>query len=495
MKAVILARVSSTEQEYGKSLEAQVSLGLQYAVSKGLEVIREYRLVESSTRGTRKEFYQMLNFVKSQKEWPVAIIMHTVDRLQRRCNETVELTPLIDRGQIELHFVADSLVIRQKSSLSEVMMWRMHVLGAETYILQLKENTRRGLNKKIEDGEWPTKAPVGYLNYTDGKYRKIKVDDIRAPLVKKAFELYSTGLYSVEEVWRRMREIGLTNTKGNPLDLNGMHKLIHNPFYYGEMRVNGVLKPHIYPPLIDRALFERCQQVSRGFKKSPFKYGGKEFIFKGLIHCGCCGNRITSYIAKKPSGKKYTYLRCSRFSHAKTCKEPQIGEKQAQDNVEQALSRITIDYEIAAQIAEHLKNCNRKQAQNQIQLVENTNKALENIDERINKLIDLQISGNLTQELFKQKLEELQTEQIRLKLSKAQNTITEDEFKVSLDEVMDLANNAVNLFRSSKVEEKREILNCVLLELQLKQKNLYFSYKKPFDLLVKGSNNPKFYPR
>ena len=493
MKAVILARVSTTEQEYGKSLEAQIDEGLRYAARKGLEVIKEYRLVESSTRGTRKEFHQMLNFVKAQKELPVAIIVHTVDRLQRRCNETVELTPLIDKGQIELHFITSNLVIQKNSSISEVMMWRMNVLGAETYIMQLKENTRRGLNKKIADGEWPTKAPVGYLNYADGNYRKIKVDDIRAPLIKQAFEMYATGLYSVEEVWRRMRKAGLTNTKGNPLDLNGMHKLIHNPFYYGEMRVNGVLKRHIYPPLIDRVLFERCQQISRGFKKTPFKYGGKEFIFTGLIRCGCCGNRITPYTAKKPSGRKYTYLRCSRFSHKNTCMEPQIPEKQALANIEQALSRITIDYEIAAQIAEHLTMCNRKRAEEQINLVKNTENALINVSQRISNLIDLRISNSLSENLFKQKLADLQDEQSRLKLLKAQNTVNEEEFKVSLDEVMDLANNAVNWFRGSQVSEKREIISCVLLELQLKGKNLYFSYKKPFDLLVKGSDTPKFY--
>lgn len=492
MKAVILARVSSTEQEYGKSLDAQVTLGIQYAQRKGMEVIQQYRIIESSTKGQRREFNEMLAFVKKQKE-TIAIIAHTVDRFQRRFDESVELLPLVQKGKIELHFVSNNLVIHKNSPSGDLMAWDFNVVGARAYILQLKENTKRGLNKKVADGEWPTKAPIGYLNYTDGQRRKIKVDDTRAPFVKKAFELYSTGLYSLEEIWRRMRQAGLTNTKGKPLDLNGMHKLIHNPFYYGEMRVNGVLKPHIYPPLIDRALFERCQQISRGFKKSPFKYGGKEFIFKGLIHCGCCGNRITSYIAKKPSGRKYTYLRCSRFSHQNICKEPQIGEKQALNNVEQALGRITIDYEIAAQIAEHLKNCNRKQVQNQIELIQNTNKALGDIDEKINKLIDLQISGALPQELFKQKLADLQAEQSRLKLLKAQNTINEDEFKVSLDEVMDLANNAVNLFRSSKVEEKREILKLVLLELQLKEKNLYFSYKKPFDLLVKGLNNPKIY--
>ena len=492
MKAVILARVSSTEQEYNKSLDTQVECSLRYAARKGMEVIKQYRIIESSTKGKRREFNEMLDFVQKQKE-TIAIIAYTVDRFQRRFNESIELLPLVQKGKIELHFISNGLIIHKNSPSYDLMTWDFNVVGARAYILQLKENTKRGLKKKIEDGEWPTKAPVGYLNYTIDKQNKIKVDETRAPLIRKAFELYATGLYSVEEVWRRMKQVGLTNTKGKPLDLNGMHKLIHNPFYYGEMRVNGVLKKHIYPPIIDRSLFERCQQISRGFKKTPFKYGGKEFIFKGLIHCGCCGNRITPYTAKKPSGRKYNYLRCSRFSHKKTCTEAQISEKQALDNVEQALGGIAIDYEKAEYIANHLIARNRAQMQDQIKMIENADKAIVEISQKISRLVDLRINGEVAEDIFKQKLEDLQAEQNRLKLIKEQSTVNEEEFKVSLDEVMDLSKNAVNLFRSSQVSGKREIINCVLLELEIKDKNLYFLYRKPFDLLAKGLENPKFY--
>lgn len=64
MKAVILARVSSNEQEYGKSLEAQIEGGLQYAQHKGFEVLETYDMVESSTRGKRQQFNEMIDFAK-----------------------------------------------------------------------------------------------------------------------------------------------------------------------------------------------------------------------------------------------------------------------------------------------------------------------------------------------------------------------------------------------------------------------------------------------
>jgi len=56
MKAIILARVSTKEQEEGHSIAAQRLRLVDYCVRKGLKVIKTYELVESSTRGERKKF-------------------------------------------------------------------------------------------------------------------------------------------------------------------------------------------------------------------------------------------------------------------------------------------------------------------------------------------------------------------------------------------------------------------------------------------------------
>ena len=186
MKAIIWTRVSSVEQEYGKSLDAQMLSCRQYAANKGFNVLKEFSISESSTRGNRKKFNEMIRFVLSQ-EGVVRIITYSVDRFQRRFEESVDLMPFIESGKIEIHFIATGLVISKNSKPAEYMMWDYNVVGARSYVLQLREGTKRGIQQKIRDGEWPTTAPIGYLNYIDGKYRKIKVDEERAPLIKMAF--------------------------------------------------------------------------------------------------------------------------------------------------------------------------------------------------------------------------------------------------------------------------------------------------------------------
>ncbi len=56
MKAILLARVSSKEQEEGQSIPAQERRLREYTERKGLIIEEVVKITESSTRETRKEF-------------------------------------------------------------------------------------------------------------------------------------------------------------------------------------------------------------------------------------------------------------------------------------------------------------------------------------------------------------------------------------------------------------------------------------------------------
>ena len=65
-KAVIFARVSTQhQQDEGSSIDAQLESIRNYCKENGLESIKEYILAESSTRGDRKQYHEMLNFVQN----------------------------------------------------------------------------------------------------------------------------------------------------------------------------------------------------------------------------------------------------------------------------------------------------------------------------------------------------------------------------------------------------------------------------------------------
>lgn len=63
--AVVFARVSSQEQELGASIDAQLKSVFDYCEQKNLNIVKKFVLTESSTRGDRKQYHEMLDFVKS----------------------------------------------------------------------------------------------------------------------------------------------------------------------------------------------------------------------------------------------------------------------------------------------------------------------------------------------------------------------------------------------------------------------------------------------
>ena len=141
-KAVVFARVSSREQEQGQSIEAQLENIYRYCKRKEIQILKEYKITESSTRGERKKFNEMLNFVKTQKN-KVLIISECVDRIQRSFKESISLDELMQKDKIELHFVRECLILSKESETTDISRWDFSVMAAKTYVGNLRDNVNR----------------------------------------------------------------------------------------------------------------------------------------------------------------------------------------------------------------------------------------------------------------------------------------------------------------------------------------------------------------
>ena len=77
--AVILGRVSSKPQEDGYSIDGQINKGRDYCARKGLKVIQEYTFHESSTRGCRPKFFEMIKFIENKKNLLLLFAIKSID--------------------------------------------------------------------------------------------------------------------------------------------------------------------------------------------------------------------------------------------------------------------------------------------------------------------------------------------------------------------------------------------------------------------------------
>jgi DNA invertase Pin-like site-specific DNA recombinase len=163
MKALLLARVSSKEQEEGQSIPAQERRLREYADRKGLVVGQVFKITESSTKDTRKEFEKILEIIRKSKE-SLALVADTIDRVQRSFKESVVLEELRKEGKVEIHFMQEGLVLNLKSNSSDILRWDMGVMFARSYVLQLSDNVKRSKEQAVKNGSWIGLAPLGYIH-------------------------------------------------------------------------------------------------------------------------------------------------------------------------------------------------------------------------------------------------------------------------------------------------------------------------------------------
>lgn len=235
MKALLLARVSSKEQEEGQSIPAQERRLREYAERKGLIVEEVFKITESSTKNTRKEFEKILERIRKSREI-VALVADTIDRVQRSFKESVVLDNLRKDGKVEIHFMREGLILNLRSNSSDILRWDMGVMFARSYVLQLSDNIKRSKEQAAKRGVWMGLAPTGYMHVTNEKGEKTIVPDPdRAPFIRKLFEMYATGNHSLQTLKTAAIEMGLRTKKGEAPAISQINKILKKPFYCGMM--------------------------------------------------------------------------------------------------------------------------------------------------------------------------------------------------------------------------------------------------------------------
>src|SRR5271170_5550327 len=193
-ESVIYARVSSKEQELeGFSIPAQLKFLREYACKNEFHVAQEFVDVETAKVTGRKRFGEMLTFLSRNPRCRVVIVEKT-DRLYRNFRDCVALEEM----DVEIHLPKEGQIISKESKSQAKLMHGIQVVMARNYIENLKEEVKKGMREKAEQGTYPSRPPLGYQN--NKLDHTIEVDPEKAPLARRMFELYATGQYSLSRL-------------------------------------------------------------------------------------------------------------------------------------------------------------------------------------------------------------------------------------------------------------------------------------------------------
>ena len=505
-QAIVFARVSSKKQkDKGVSLDVQMETITQYCIDNGLKIVKDLSIDESSTKGERKQYHEMLDFAKSCAG-KVAIIVNYVDRLQRSYDDTYELNKLRKEGKIEIHFLKEDLIITKDSAAMDLTFWNMHVLMANFQVNTMIDKVKASQKQNWADGKWQGLAPIGYLNTRDeDRKATLIIDTERAPIIKILFEEYATGLHSLQSLWYKARELGLTSKEKNHyeklpkfgkrtfISRNKIEDILKNPFYYGMMKVKGNLLPHIYEPIISKALFDKVQEVFQSKSRDVFshqqEYKAIQFAFRGLITCKC-GCAITPEHHKK-GNKEYVYLRCS---HQKgSCNQKLVNENTI---LEQLDREIFHQIRISPTIYDLLKTSITQSLEDEKKINASIRKKIAEeislIDTRLERLWECYLDQDIDKakyELEKQKYLE-QKKDLNARAEKYSDI--SNGLKENVGKAIDFAANLSNLMNKSSSDEKNMLLRRLLTNCILDNGVLKYEIKAPFDKLLSCTNYKKW---
>lgn len=484
MKAVILARVSTEEQlKEGDSIPAQLTRAKDYCKRVGIEIKSEYQFNESSTKDKRDKFEKVLDEIKNSKE-VVALVVETIDRLQRSFKESVILDELRKKEKVELHFLRENLVISVNSNSSDLIRWDMGVMFARSYVLQLSDNVKRTIEQKLRSGEWPEKAPFGYRNVTlEGGKKWVEIEPFEAEVVKKMYEWYSTSSFSMLEIGHKVEEIFNRKFSKGYVDF-----ILKNPFFHGTMVVKGKEWPHRYNIIVSKELFDKVQEIKAGYNKKHFKFAGLPYLYRGLIRCSECGCMITP---EKKKGK-YVYYHCTQYygKHgAKWLKERDITKQFVE-----LFTSMKVPTEALEDITESLRKAHEDKSYTYKIVLTSYQRDIQKYENRVEKAWEDKADGRITESEYDRKYTKYRAEQKKVEARIAKLRKADEEFYITSDYLINVASRSAELFKSSEPMEKRQLLKFTLQNLELKGDLVQYSLIKPFDQILNHTTRQDWLP-
>ncbi len=486
-KAVIYVRVSSKEQEReGFSIPAQKKYLNEYAVQRGFSVVKVFEESESAKSAGRTQFKTMVKYLAENEEIQHLLVEKT-DRLYRNLKDYNLLDPS-DWNHLSIHLAKENEILSRDSKSHQKLIHGIKVLMAKNYSDNLSEEVQKGMNQKASQGLWPSCAPLGYTN--NRQHHTIEPDPHQGVLIARAFELASTGQYSLSKLKRLLFIEGLRSTRSKAeLCKSQMQRILSNPIYYGDFIWNGNRYKGKHKPLVAKQLFENVQ-IKMGFAKRS-KLTKFNFAFVNTMTCAHCGCAITAQEKRKKSGLKYVYYHCAS-GKGKCDSITYVRQEKVDGWISEALSQIEIPEHIIEWTKQALLDSHKQESEYhnvQLSTLESRYRTVQN---KINKTYEDKLEGNIDSEFWSlqndrmnTELQEIEKQLVSLRTSK----VTYVEQGVQL---MELARQASTLFPSMTPDEKREIVNLVLSNPRIENGSLRYDLKKPFSMFANVTDLEKW---
>jgi site-specific DNA recombinase len=339
MKVVIYARVSSEAQQERGTIGSQLEALRARIAAEGQELVAEF--CDDGYSGARLD-RPGLDALRDQAEAGAfeAVWCLSPDRLARVYAYRVLVLDELAQFGVRVFF-ADAPALDDDPQAR--LLTQVQGVIAEYERAKIAERNRRGRLYRARAGEvvsW--KAPYGYRRVPRDAtgWARLEVFEPEAALVRRIYDDYVNGGQSIRQIMRALNAEGVPTPTGKTEWWHStLCRILTNEAYVGRVYFNqtetvptntatnsgrrrGVTQRRRpreawieipCPPIVDDAVFEAAQKVSRDNSRwSPRNLHDQAWLLRGLVRCGTCHTCLNSHKLGRDTdgGKVHRYYTC-----------------------------------------------------------------------------------------------------------------------------------------------------------------------------------------
>jgi hypothetical protein len=284
------------------------------------------------------------------------------------------------------------------------------------------------------------------------------VDSQTAPFIKKMFELYASGDYSLHKLRKEIVAQGFIYRNGKNFHKSTLDHILKNEFYTGVFYWKGKKYENAkHQALVDMTLFQKVQNTLLNPRQSKSKKG--IFAFTNLISCGYCNGSLTAEIKKG----KYIYYRCSQ--HSENHGQKYLKEHEIENEFGKVLQSINLTDRQKQDVLKGLQESLKDKIAFHDHSIKALNERIKVLQSRIDKAYSDKLDGKITESFWVENNTKWQIEKDELSIKLQAHQKADRNYFENADLILELAKKAHYLFMKQKPEEKRRLINLIVSAL------------------------------
>ena len=435
LRVTFYARVSTESDEQLNSLENQISYFREFITSNPNWIYVDGYIdegISGSSVKKRKHFLRMIEDAKSG--YFDLIVTKEVSRFSRNLSDSIKYTQELMANDVGVYFQSNG--INTYDPNSEFILNMMGSVAQEE-VKRLSARVKWGHGEAIKKGRvLGSNSITGYRKDN----AKLVIVESEAQVVRKIFELYATGEYGFYKLAMELHKQGINNSKGKIYDKDTLKRIIENPkykgFYCGHTTeiIDYRTKKRVYipkeeriiyrdeniPAIVSEELWNRANEIleSRSNvvknKELSNRRTERKYAYSGKIFCSEHNfnfQRSTgSRRSKKPRWACGYYMRY----RLEACESPIIAEIDLDNIFSDIMNKIFENKDsIVNEMMSYYSNLKLSNTyQNEIKKVNNK---IGEIKRKKDKILELNISGNISNLEFQERNDEFNEEIANLK--------------------------------------------------------------------------------